>query len=352
MLVFLVAVPVLLLVYIGIQRRRQRYALRYANLSLLKEAVGSGPGIRRHIPPALFLLSLTAMIVALARPAAEVKVPSFDGTVILTIDVSGSMRADDITPSRIEAAKEAARNFIQEEPAGARIGVVAFSGFAALIQAPTSDKDAAIAAIDQLEPQRSTAIGEGMLTAMKALDPSLNTDAAATAADQSGGQGAQQGFGRRRAPGLSAQAAPITPTTPLQAPGPALGSPGIIILLSDGQSNTGADPMVVAPLAKARNIPIYTVGIGTSEGSVLRGFGRGMRVRLDEATLQQIADITGGQYFNAQSAGDLRSIYQKLGRTLGVRTEHTEITAYFTAVAAVLAAAGGILSLLWFSRLP
>ncbi len=347
MLVLLVIVPVLVLVYIGIQRRRQRFALRYASLSLLKEAVGPGPGIRRHIPPALFLVSLAVMIFAMARPVAEVKVPSFDGTVILTMDVSGSMRADDIAPSRIEAAKDAARTFVQQEPAGVRVGLVAFSGFAAVLQAPTDDKGALLAAINQLEPQRSTAIGEGLLTSMKALDPALQIDAPG---QQGFGQGGGPGFGGRRG-GSAFQAQPMPTPAPLAQTAP-LTNPGIIVLLSDGQNTTGVDPLDVAPQAKALGIKVYTVGVGTADGTVLRSFGRAMRVRLDEETLKKIADITDGEYFNAQSAHDLRSIYQNLGRSLGVRDERTELTAYFTGLAALIALAGGILSLLWFSRLP
>jgi Ca-activated chloride channel homolog len=339
MLPLLILVPILLAAYIWMQRRRRRFALRYSSLSLLKEAVGTGPGIRRHIPPAFFLVSLAVMLFALTRPVAEVQVPSFDGTVVLSIDVSGSMAATDLEPDRLEAAKVAARDFVNQQPGDVRVGVVAFSGFAALVQAPTTDRAQVLSAIDMLQPQRSTAIGEGLVAAMKAIDPALNIDA------PSQRFGRSSGFGQSPAP-----AAAPTPTPPAQ--GTATTNSGIIVLLSDGQNTSGVDPITVAPQAKALGIRVYTVGIGTANGTVLRLGGRGMRVRLDESVLRQIADVTGGQYFNAQNEKDLRSIYHDLVRQFGMRTERTELTAFVTGAAALLALVGGILSLLWFSRLP
>ena len=180
MLSLLALVPILLVVYILMQRRRQRYALRYASLPLLKQAVGRGPGFRRHIPPALFLLSLAVMIVALARPVAEAKVPGYDGQIVLAIDVSGSMQADDLKPTRLSAAQEAAHAFVAQQPGGVRIGVVAFNSDAALVQAPTTDFEAVDAAINRLDAQGGTAIGDGMITAMKALAEPNAANAAAS----------------------------------------------------------------------------------------------------------------------------------------------------------------------------
>lgn len=338
MLPLLVLVPLLLAGYIVMQRRRRRFALRYASVSLLREAVGPGPGFRRHVPPALFLASVAVMIFALARPQAEVEVPSFDGTVVLAIDVSGSMTATDLTPDRLEAAKAAARDFVNQQPGDVRIGVVAFSGFAALVQAPTTDRGLVLSAIDILQPQRSTAIGEGLLTAMRAIDPTVPLDSPAG-----------RSFGRQQ------PATPAPPPPPVALPqtgDQSTNRAGIIVLLSDGQNTTGINPLTVAPQAKARGIRVYTVGVGTTTGTVLRLGGRGMRVQLDEDTLRQLADITGGQYFNAQTDKDLRTIYHDLVRQFGLRAERTELTAYATGVAAVLALAGGVLSLFWFSRLP
>ncbi len=349
MLALLVLIPLLILAYVWMQRRRRRFALRYSSLAMLKEAVGPGPGVRRHIPAALFLASLTVMIFALARPVAEVQVPSYDGTVVLAIDVSGSMSATDLTPTRLEAAKMAALDFVNGQPAGVRIGVVAFSGFAALVQAPTTDRGMISSAINLLQPQRSTAIGEGLLTAMQAIDPSVAIDV--PSARYNGYGYGRNGYGRfGQAPDPFATPTP-QPPAPSSTPSGAL-NPGIIVLLSDGQSNTGVDPLTAANQAKALGIRVYTVGIGTSNGTILHLGGRGMRVGLDEQTLRSIADVTGGQYYNAQSTSDLRSIYQNLVRQFGLRTERTELTAYATGLAALFALAGGVLSLLWFSRLP
>ncbi len=169
MLWLLLLIPALVVAYILAQRRRQRYALRYASLSLVKEALGRGPGIRRHIPPALFLMGLAVMLVALARPVSVVTLPAQEGTVILTMDVSGSMRADDLKPSRLDASKSAARAFVENEPPGVRIGVVSFSDNAFVVQAPTDDKEAVLAAINRLTPQRGTAVGRGLLTSLDAI---------------------------------------------------------------------------------------------------------------------------------------------------------------------------------------
>src|SRR5581483_5538785 len=169
MLVLLFLIPVLILVYILLQRRRQKYALRYASLSLVKEALGRGPGWRRHIPAAFFLLALTAMIFALARPEATTLVPSAEGTIILAIDVSGSMTATDLQPNRLEAAKAAARAFVDKQPETVQVGVVSFSDNAFVVQPPTDDKDALISAINRLNWQRGTAIGRGLVASLEAI---------------------------------------------------------------------------------------------------------------------------------------------------------------------------------------
>src|SRR5918996_3846904 len=165
-LLVLLLVPILLAIYVFMQRRRRRYALRYASVSLVREAVGSGPGIRRHIPPALFLLAVAAMGIALARPEMTMAVPQETGTVILSVDVSGSMQANDVSPNRMEATKEAVRTFVREQPKGVEIGVVSFSDSAALVQAPTTDKNDVVRAIDRLQPQAGTNIGAGLQTAL------------------------------------------------------------------------------------------------------------------------------------------------------------------------------------------
>lgn len=336
MLPLLMVVPLLLAAYIWMQRRRKRYALRYASLSLVKDAVGKGPGRRRHLPPALFLVSLAVMIVALARPVAAVQVPGYDGELILAIDVSGSMAADDITPNRMEAAKEAARDFVKNQPDGVRIGVVSFSDNAMVVQAPTDDQDAVVAAINRLRPQRGTAIGRALLTSLQAIFEQGPVDSSF-------------GFNGRGAQGSTTGATPTPTPTPLPKGAYA---PAVIVLLSDGQNNQPPSPADVVGQAADRGVRVYTIGLGTEQGAVLRTAGRAMLVRLDERELRGIAEATDGEYFSAASVDDLRKIYNNLGKKLSMKTEQTELTVYLTGLAALLSLAGAGLSLLWFSRLP
>jgi Ca-activated chloride channel family protein len=327
MLWLLLLIPALIVLYILAQRRRQRYALRYASLSLVKEALGRGPGFRRHIPPALFLSGLTVMIVALARPYTLVTLPSQEGTVILTMDVSGSMRADDLKPSRIEAAKSAARSFVEKQPSGVRIGIVSFSDNAFLVQAPTDDKAAIIAAINRLTPLRGTAIGRALLTSVDAIFEEANAE---------GGS-------------LNTASDPTPTPTPVPQ---GVYEPAIIVLLSDGESNQGPRPLDVIEEVAARGVRVYTVGVGTAQGTVLRIQGRSIRTRLDEETLKRMAAATDGDYYGATTEKDLVAIYDSLSTHLVFKREQTEITAIFTGVAVVLSLMGGFLSLLWFNRLP
>lgn len=325
MLLLLVLIPALVAAYILMQGRRRRYAVRYASLSLVKEALGRGPGIRRHIPPALFLLSLTAMIVAFARPQSTVTLPQQQGTVILTIDTSGSMQADDLKPSRMEAAKAAARAFVQRQPPSIAIGVVSFSDNAFTVQVPTTNQDAVLAAIDQLSPQRGTAIGRGILTSLNAI------------AQESGGD------------------APRSDGSPLPTPTPmpqGVYAPAIIVLLTDGENNQWPDPIDIAQTAVERGVRIYTVGVGSAAGSILHIGGRSVRTSLDEATLRRIADVTNGAYYNASNEADLRAIYENLDTHLVLKTEKTEITAIFTGIGILFSLFAGTFSLLWFNRLP
>ncbi len=331
MLWALLVVPLYILVYVLIQRRRQRYALRYASLSLLRDAVGRGPGIRRHIPPILFLVGLATMIIAMARPVADVMLPSEEGTVILTIDVSGSMRADDLKPNRIEAAKAAARAFVQGQPPNVRIGVVSFSTTASIVQAPTTKRDDVLAAIDRLTPQRSTAIGSGILTSLSAIFDQPGATPTPSQTDS--------------------LAAPEPTPTPTPVPRGTY-APAVIVLLSDGASNIGPSPLDAAQEAADRGVRIFTVGVGDPNGVILRLGGMSARVRLDEATLKRIAQETDGTYYKADNETNLREIYKSLSTHLVVKSEQTELTAGFTGVAAGFMLVAGALSLLWFSRLP
>jgi Ca-activated chloride channel family protein len=326
----LLLVPALIFAYILMQRQRRKYALKYASLSLVNEALGKGPGIRRHIPRILFLVGLIAMIVALTRPVATVILPSQQGTVILTIDVSMSMRATDLKPSRLEAAKSAARVFVEKQPKNVRIGVVLFSGSTAIVQAPTTDREAVLAAINRLTLQSRTAIGSGILTSLDAIFEEPGAKPKSSSSD------------------LLKPAEPKSPP-PLQR---GTYAPAIILLLSDGQSNTGPRPLDIIDHAANRGVRVYTVGVGSSDGALLEFGSYAVRVRLDEETLKSIAAKTDAKYFKADNEADLRDIYETLGTQLVFKPEQTELTAGFTGIAAVFVLIGGMLSLLWFNRLP
>lgn len=326
----LLLVPVLVLVYILAQRRRQKYAVRYSSLSLVRDALGHGPGIRRHIPPALFLLAIGAMLFALARPQASVLMPSHQGTIVLAIDTSGSMRATDMMPNRLEAAKAAARAFVEKQPPNVRIGIVSFSESASIVQVPTKERESILAAINRLSLQRRTAIGSGITTSLDAIFevPSVRSSPSAK----------NLPLGKTQTP---------TPLPTLRGGY----APAVIVLLTDGVSNTGPAPLEVVVKAYDKGVRIYTVGVGSQTGATLRFEGYAVRVRLDEDTLKKIAQRTDGTYFKADTETDLQRIYQELGSALVFNQEKTELTAWFTALAALLALVAGVLSMLWFNRL-
>jgi Ca-activated chloride channel homolog len=338
-LLLLVVVAGLAVLYVLAQRRRNRYALRYANLSLVREAIGKGPGWRRHVPPALFVLALACMAIAVARPQAVVAVPSQEGTVILAIDVSGSMLAEDMKPNRMEAAKAAARAFVEKQSESVKIGVVSFSGDASIVQSPTTDKTLVIAAINRLRPQRATAIGRAILVSLDAINESMGSEEDLPSSILQQGQ-----------PGASATPRPTA--TPLPAYLQGQHSSASIVLMSDGQNNQFPPPLDVIDQAVSRGVRVYTIGVGSAQGAIVRLQGRAVRTALDEATLKKIADVTDAQYFNANTEADLRAVYENLTTQLVIRNEKTELTAYATLAAAILAVFAGAFSLLWFNRLP
>jgi Ca-activated chloride channel family protein len=323
-LLLLLALPVLAGLYIWMQTRRRKYALRYASVSLVQQAVGRGPGMKRHVPAALYMLAIGALIIGLARPQATIPVPSNTGTILLSIDVSGSMFAEDVEPNRMEATKTAVREFVENQPEGVKIGVVSFSDFGALVAPPSEERKQALEAISRLRPQRGTNIGAGLSVALDAIYE-----------DQSDGE-------------------PIVTNDPVPTPTRAAQDtpPASIVLLSDGQSNTGPDPLDIAAEAREAGIKVYTVGIGTPEGTVLQIQGRNVFTRLDETTLVAMAELTGGKYFNAQDEGDLREIYDDLSRERVFEEEETEITFAFAGAALVLSMLAGGPGLVWFNRLP
>ncbi len=332
----LAALPLLVAAYLAALRRRKKFSLRYASLEIVKAAAGAGAGWRRHVPPLVFLLALAVMIVAIARPEATVTLPAADETVILAMDVSGSMRATDVEPNRLVAAQNAAKQFISQQPGNVRIGVVAFAGTATLAQAPTRNKDDLVAAIDRFQLQRATAIGSAILVSLATIFPKDGIDVA--------------GFGfpeQRSGPGPDGPGKKdVRPPVP-----PGSYNSAVIILLTDGQRTTGPDSIQAARLAADKGVRIYTVGVGTAEGKIVGFEGWSMHVRLDEETLKTIADLTRGEYFYAGSAPDLNKIYKTLNAKLVLEKKKTEITALFAAAAAVLALVSALLSLLWFNRI-
>jgi Ca-activated chloride channel family protein len=291
----------------------------------------------------LFLLSVALLLVAVARPSATVTLPSRHETVILAMDISGSMRATDVQPSRIKAAQAAAREFVSAHPRHTRIGVVAFAGSAALVQPPTSNREDVLSAIERFELQRATAIGSGILMSLKAIFPDMEIDLRSSSLRRD-----RTGDSLRGAP-LDASREPARPAVTPVPPGSYTSA--AVILLTDGQSNVGPDPVEAARMAAERGVRVFTVGVGTAEGETLRFEGWSMRVRLDEETLKTIADLTRGEYFYASNAADLSTIYRTLTSRLVLETQETEITALFAAAAAALAVLAAGLSVFWFNRL-
>lgn len=338
----LALLPLLVAAYAWLQRRRKRLALRYASLSLVRDALARGPGWRRHVPPALLLVAIALMIVATARPEGEVTLPTKQETIILAMDVSGSMRATDVQPSRIAAAQEAARAFVGDQPRTTRIGIVTFAGTAALVQPPTHSREDLLAAIDRFQLQRGTAVGSGILVSLKTILPDVEFDLRSSNPRPSARDGPRS---LGATPPKDAPKAPPAPAEP--------GSMGsaVIILLTDGQTTTGPDPIESAKMAAERGVRVYTVGVGTPQGEIVGAEGWSMRVRLDEDALKNIANLTRGEYFYAGSAGDLRKVYEALNTRFTFEKKSIEITALFAAAAAIVTILAAALSVLWFHRI-
>ena len=334
--------PVVVVVYLLLMSRKRKGALRYASLTVMKDALGGGRRARRHVPPLLFLAALALMVVAIARPAAVVTLPSQHETVILAMDVSGSMRATDVKPSRLVAAQEAAKAFIGLQPTSTRIGIVAFAATASVVQSPTHSKEDLLAAIDRFQLQRGTAVGSGILVALKTIFPDAEFDLRAMN---------QRRDPPRAAPIDQPKAADKAPAKAAAPVAPGSYASAAIILLTDGQTTTGPDPLEAARMAAERGIRVYTVGVGTQAGELIGAEGWSMRVRLDEQALKTIANLTQGEYFYAGTAPDLQKIYQNLNTKLFFEQKETEITALFAAAAAIVALLSALLSLLWFNRI-
>ncbi len=332
----LLAVPLLVLLYLWLLRRRKKVTLRFASVALVKQAMGKGPGWRRHVPPALLLAAITVLLIAAARPTAIVKLPSQQETIILAMDVSGSMRATDVLPTRLVAAQEAAKAFIKELPRNVRVGVVSFAGTAAVVQPPTQSREDVVAAIDRFQLQRGTAIGSGMVLSLATLFPDAGIDLS-----QITGARPMPGEKLGKADKAKADVAPVPPGSY---------SSGAIILLTDGQRTTGPDPMEAAKMAADRGVKVYSVGIGTKDGETIGFEGWSMRVRLDEETLKNISNMTRAEYFYAGTAADLKKVYQSLSTRLVVEKKETEVSGLFAALGALLVVVAAGLSVAWFGR--
>ena len=333
MLWLMAVLPLLLAGYLWALRRKKKLAVRYASLSMVREAMSAGSRIKRHIPPLLFFLALAAMILAVARPQATITLPTQHETVILAMDISGSMRATDVEPNRLVAAQNAAKQFVSEQPENVRVGVVAFAGTATVAQAPTRNREDVVAAIDRFQLQRATAIGSAIIVSLATIFPEAGIDVGTLTYGYDGGKKGEK-------PPASSHK-PVPPGSYASA---------VIILLTDGQRTTGPDSIQAAKMAAERGVRIYTVGVGTPEGKVIGFEGWSMRVRLDEETLKAVADITRGEYFYAGNAVDLKKVYQALNAKLILERKKTEITALFAGLAALLAVVSAALSLAWFHR--
>jgi Ca-activated chloride channel homolog len=304
----LALIPLLVLAYVIVQYRRRQYTVRFTNLALLTQVAPRRPGWRRHVAAVLFLTTIVAMIVGFARPATGVKVPRDRATIMVTIDVSLSMQATDVTPSRFDAAKAAAKKFINDLPRRFNVGVVAFSGSANVIAAPSADRETAIASIDQLAMDKRTAIGEAVLTSLQAIRS------------------------------FDAEAAQNPP-------------PSHIVLLSDGDNTSGRSVAEAIQASAAAKVPVSTIAFGTPYGSV-KIDGETTPVEVNKQTLRILAEGTRGHAYEAADGDQLSEVYAHIGESIGSRIEHHEVTAWFTGLALLLALSAGGVSLIWFARLP
>lgn len=329
MLGLLALAPILVWLYLRIQRQRRAAAANLGTLGVVRMPGGHTLGRRRHLPALLFLVGLILLLVATARPQAVVSLPKLAGTVVLAFDVSGSMAAEDLEPNRMEAAKTAARDFVERQPSTMAIGIVAFSDSGLAVQPPTNDKEVLLAAIDRLRPERGTSLGYGISTALTSI---FSEEAKQV---------------ERRYSNLPPDQIP----TPTPLPD-GVYTPAVVVLFTDGENTAPPDPAAAAQLASDRGVRIYTVGIGSPQGATLEVEGFLVHTSLDESMLRGVAEMTDGAYFNAASPEDLEAIYAAIEPELVIEPEAMEITALLAGVSVLIWLAGGMFSLLWFGRLP
>ncbi len=334
MLWLLLLLPLLVAGYLWLLKRRRHSTVRLASVSVAKLALGKGPGWRRHVPPLLMLAALAVLLLASARPMATITLPIAQRTIMLAMDVSGSMRAEDVKPNRLVASQEAAKAFVNKLPREVKVGVVSFAGTAAVVQAPTTSREDVIAAIDRFQLQRGTATGSGIVLSLATLFPDAGIEI-------------QHITGQRNMPveiGKKKDEKPFTPVAPGSY------NSAAVIMLTDGQRTTGPDPLDAAKMAAERGIRVYTVGIGTTAGEIIGFEGWSMRVKLDEETLKNISVLTQGEYFYAGTAEDLKKVYESLSSRMVVERKETELSALFAAAGALLAVLAAGLSVWWFGR--
>jgi Ca-activated chloride channel family protein len=334
----LVILPTLVLLYLWLLRRKKNAAVSYANLALVRQAMAGSTTWRRHLPPMLFLLALAALLLASARPFATIALPSQQETIMLAMDVSGSMRATDVEPNRLVAAQNAAKAFLAELPRHVKVGIVAFAGTASVVQPATVNREDLVAAIDKFQMQRGTAIGNGIVMSLAELFPDADIDLS------------KMQYGNRPQ-GTSLDDKPKAGKKVYEPVAPGSNGSAAVILLTDGQRTTGVDPLEAAKLAADYGVRVYTVGVGTVAGETIGFEGWSMRVRLDEESLKAIASKTQAEYFYAGTAQDLKKVYTTLSSKLTLQKKDTEISGLMALLGAALALLSAGLSVFWFNRI-
>ncbi|MFC4278551.1 VWA domain-containing protein [Achromobacter aloeverae] len=343
----LLALPLLAAAYLYVMTRRKRAVVVYPNLTLARTAMGPAQKLRRHIPPLLCWLALAMALLALARPSATVTLPADTLTLVLAMDVSRSMEAGDVAPTRLSAAQEAARHFVEGLPSSVRLGIVSFAASATVVQPPTEDHQDMIEAIDRFELQTGTATGSGLIVALSTLLPDERANLEALLLNDQ-----FSSFGGIPAPlGKNSEVEAARKREEERPPvEPGSYRNGAIILLTDGRRTTGPDPIGIARMAARRGVRVYTVGFGTPQGGMVGGDGWSYFMQLDEPTLRTIAKLTGGEYFLAGSSGDLSKVYSNLTTRFSLERRDTEISALLAATAAFLLLLACLLSIRWFRR--
>lgn len=329
-------VPLLVAGYLWLLKRQRKQAFGYSTLLLVNRALSPGQGWRRHVPPALILLAVMAGVVGLARPSADLVLPADYRTLVVAVDVSLSMLAEDVPPSRIQAAQSTVKTFISDLPKDIRVGLVTFAGTAQIAQRVTDDRTELMAAVDRFRLQRATATGSGLLLAMAVLRPELELDIEPLIYGFNPSQ-----RGRRASEPSLFDLKPVAPGSY---------QPGAIVLISDGRRTTGPDPIAAAQLAAQLGIRVFTVAFGTPDGFIPGFDGRAFYAAVDERTLQAMALLTEGEFFKAENAEQMASIYEQLSTQFALERSRTEVSALFAAVSALLVLFAAMLSVYWFRR--